>query len=265
MNDDLIKMKGIFQRGYGLISKAIMQDNELSIQAKGLYAYICSFSGKGNGVFPSRKKICTDLNISNDSLSKYVKELTDKQYIIVTQNKEEGKFANNIYNIIFSAPCPKISDTENSDTEIFVYDNLDTNNNNINNNSNNNIYSESLLELLEKNFCRTFNSIEIEEIMTWEDSDLTRYAIKKAVLNNKCNINYISKILYNYKKENIRSVADAIQQEEEFQKKKTANKLQTTSKRKEVIPEWFNKEIVSKEETEEEYKDIGEVLDFFSE
>lgn len=252
MENDLVKMKGIFKNGYGLISKIVMQDNELSIQAKGLYAYICSFTGKGSGAFPTRKKICFDLDISNDSLSKYINELTEKNYIIVTKNKDEGgKFTNNIYNIVFTLPCPKFSDTDFSDTEIFVYDKSDTNNNNNNNNNSNN-NSESLLELLEQNFCRTFNAIEIEEIMSWEDNELTRYAIKKAVLNNKCNINYISKILYNYKKENVRSVSDAIQKEEEYQSKKTAKAPVIKKAQKQVIPEWYDPARETPKETEED-------------
>ena len=62
--------------------------------------------------------------------------------------------------------------------------------------------------------------IHYEVIQNWEDNDLTRYAIKKAVLNAKYNINYIDKILYNYKRENITTVEQAKAQEDEYQKAK---------------------------------------------
>jgi DNA replication protein DnaD len=39
-------------------------------------------------------------------------------------------------------------------------------------------------------------------------------------LNNKFNINYIDKIIYSYKKNNIKTVQQAIDQEEEFNKKR---------------------------------------------
>jgi len=126
-----IELEGIFANGYGFIPKSIMISN-ISLQSKGVYAYLCSFSGKGNGCFPSRKKICDDLNISNDSLGKYLKELKDNQYIDIKQEKEDGKFKNNIYKINLNLPCPKISDTENLDT-----------NNNIYSNNNNNIYRQA--------------------------------------------------------------------------------------------------------------------------
>lgn len=119
-----IELEGVFTNGYGFIPKTTMVSN-LSLQAKGVYAYLCSFSGRGNDVFPSRKKMCYDLNISNDSLGKYLKELKDNNYIEIKQEKEAGKFKNNIYKINLNLPCPKTSVSENLDTN----NNIDTNNN----------------------------------------------------------------------------------------------------------------------------------------
>lgn len=125
-----IYLSGIFQNGYGFIAKMVMQDQELTLQEKGVYAYLCSFSGRGIDAFPSRQKICDDLKISNDSLGKYLKGLTNSGYISITQSKNETKFGNNIYTINLEKPCRKFSVSEKSDT----------NNNNILNNNNNNIY-----------------------------------------------------------------------------------------------------------------------------
>lgn len=136
--ENKIELEGIFENGYGFISKKIMQDRDLSIASKGIYSYLCSYSGKGNDVFPSRKKICYDLNISNDTLGKYLKELQEKGYIKVSHEKNNGKFLNNVYKICLNLPCPKSSDTEISYTETSDTVNLDTNNNIIHNNNNNN-------------------------------------------------------------------------------------------------------------------------------
>ena len=57
MENNILELDGIFKNGYGFIAKSVMQDNQISLQAKGLYAYLCSYSGKGKDVFPSRKKI----------------------------------------------------------------------------------------------------------------------------------------------------------------------------------------------------------------
>jgi len=80
--------------------------------------------------------------------------------------------------------------------------------------SSNNIY-----DILQENGFQ-ISPIMCEVINEWEDNDLTRYAIKKAVLNGKHNINYIDKILYNWKKENIMTVEQAKAQEEDFEKAK---------------------------------------------
>ena len=86
------------------------------------------------------------------------------------------------------------------------------------------IDDNNIFSLIEKNFGRTLNSIEIEEIKSWEDNELTRYAIKVAVLKNKYNINYISRILANWKRNGIKTVAQAQADEEEFRKEQEKQK-----------------------------------------
>lgn len=102
--------------------------------------------------------------------------------------------------------------------------NTDINNNTttkyINNNSSNNI-NNNIFTYIEENLGRTLSPLECEEIMTWEDNDLTRYAIKEAVLNGKYTIGYIRGILHNYRQNNIQTVLQAKMLKEEYQKKKT--------------------------------------------
>lgn len=108
-----------------------------------------------------------------------------------------------------------------------LVDSQETNTNNNNNrNTNNNINTindddnkEDLIDFLQNNGF-VLNDILYDVVKEWEDNDLTRYAIKKAVLNNKYNINYIQKILYSYEKNNIKSVQEAMEQDEEFNNKK---------------------------------------------
>ena len=132
--EDIIKLQGIFENGYGFIAKKVMKDKNLNVISKAIYSYICSYSGKGQDAFPSQKLICFDLGISKDTLSKYMKELKNKNYITVKQSKEEGKFARNIYTVNI-VPCMVSSDTVSTDTETTGYDEVDTNNNSSNNNN----------------------------------------------------------------------------------------------------------------------------------
>ena len=135
--EDKIELQGIFDRGYGIISKSVMKMKGLHIIAKGIYSYICSYSGRGRDAFPSREQICNDLEISKDTLSKYLLELKEKGLLNIRQEKSTtGKFSHNVYSINFALPCPKITDTDNLGTvSYFVgHGEMVTNNNNINNN-----------------------------------------------------------------------------------------------------------------------------------
>ena len=76
---------------------------------------------------------------------------------------------------------------------------------------------------IEQNFGRTLNPIEYEVIAHWEDNDLTRYAIKEAVLKGIYNIKYIDTVLSNYEKNSIRTVQQAQEQEKKFKEKKNGN------------------------------------------
>lgn len=94
------KLNGIYSKGYGTIAKSVMQDRNISIKAKGLYAYLCSFSGKCGSCYPSRSKICYDLNINNNTLSKYIKELVNSGYISTNKKRNDnGMWCETIYKI----------------------------------------------------------------------------------------------------------------------------------------------------------------------
>ena len=93
-----------------------------------------------------------------------------------------------------------------------------------NDNDNDNVISTgvdiNIYTYIENNFGRTLSPIEYETISNWKDNELTRYAIKKAVLNGKHNITYISRILESYDTKGITTVVQAQQEEEDFKNQK---------------------------------------------
>ncbi len=141
---DIVKLEGIYVEGYGTIAKSVMQDRNLHTTAKAIYAYMSSFAGGSQSCFPTRSKIAYDLQISNETLGKYLKQLSENGYITIEQTKKKGRFACNIYTILCTKkPCTEITVTENSE-----YGNLDANNNSLNknssfNNNNDNIYVQN--------------------------------------------------------------------------------------------------------------------------
>ena len=106
-------------------------------------------------------------------------------------------------------------------------------NENENENDNSDVVVNKLFMFVEKNFGRPIAPLEYQEINTWKDNDLTRYAIKQAILNGKYNIKYISRILLAYERENIKTVQQAQEREREYE---TMRKKNTTYQSK-VIEE----------------------------
>ena len=116
-------------------------------------------------------------------------------------------------------------------------------NTDINTNNNNNSSSiekrDTIYDFLEQNFGRTLNGIEIEMIKEWNDNELTRYAIKQAVLNGKYNVKYINTILVNYRNNSITTVQQAQEEEKKFKSKKEIKKSRTSAM-DETIREIYN-------------------------
>ena len=113
---------------------------------------------------------------------------------------------------------------------------------------------ETLFDYLQENGF-TLTPIETQIVMEWEDNELTRYAIKQAVLNHAFRINYIEEILRRYKKDNIKTLQEAISRDE---KRKDKN-----YKSKEALPEWFDKNIETTTNEKEE-KEMEQLLNEMS-
>lgn len=120
---DILRVEGVNAKGFGTIPKAVMKDRRLSIQAKAIYAYFCSYAGAGNRPFPSRKTITEDLQISMNTYHKHLNKLKALDYIRVKQRKQNGIFTSCIYTIVEKpviktfSPCTKICDTVTPSTK----------------------------------------------------------------------------------------------------------------------------------------------------
>ena len=92
----------IFSKGYGTIAKIPMQDRDLTVEAKAIYAYLCSYMGTGDVAFPSVNKICYDLQISKSRYYKHFKLLLENGYLEVNRVHyvATGQWANNEYTMV---------------------------------------------------------------------------------------------------------------------------------------------------------------------
>lgn len=144
---------------------------------------------------------------------------------------------------------PIRTNTKNTDIDIEldldIDKDIELDNNIITDDTDNNIYN-----YIESNFGRTLSPVDYETISEWEDNELTRYAIKKAVINNKCSIGYIEGILKGFKRNNITTVQQAQDEEEQFRKRKEESskykglsfKEQERLREEEKIQKWLKGE-----------------------
>ena len=88
--------------GYGTVTKDSMQDRQLTIEAKAIYAYLCSFAGGKDEAWPSISKMCYDLQIEERRLRKHMKILVENEYIEIDKYRysKSQQFANNHYVIL---------------------------------------------------------------------------------------------------------------------------------------------------------------------
>jgi hypothetical protein len=102
---DVLNVQGRMTRGYGIIPKMVMQDKRLSLDAKGIYSYFCSYAGAGTTAFPGRAKILRDLCIGEERYYHHFNLLKKYGYISVEQkNGANGRFKHNVYTLVEMVP-----------------------------------------------------------------------------------------------------------------------------------------------------------------
>ena len=243
---------------YTVMSNHHLRNKDMSLKAKGLLSLMLSLPNDWDYSIAGLVKICKE---SETSIKSTLAELKDLGYLDVIKlmpDKSETGRIEYIYNIYeISKQEGKKQEVENLPLEILEVENqgqLNINNkyNNINiintkkqnidyinNNSSSIEKCDTIYDFLEQNFGRTLNSIEIETIREWNDNELTRYAIKQAILNGKYNIKYINTILVNYKNNSITTVQQAQEEEKMFKSRKEIKKSRTSAM-DETIKEIYN-------------------------
>lgn len=86
--------------GYGTIPKFAMLDKRLTANAKGIYAYLCSYAGSGHIAYPRRATILRELDISEGKYYRHFTSLVELGYVTPTQGfGEDGRFKGSTYRL----------------------------------------------------------------------------------------------------------------------------------------------------------------------
>jgi DNA-binding MarR family transcriptional regulator len=69
------------QRKFGLVDADIIQDSELSLRAKAIYALLSTYAGTDRSCYPSVATICNRAGVSRRTMERILKELELKNYV----------------------------------------------------------------------------------------------------------------------------------------------------------------------------------------
>lgn len=238
---------------FTVIDNNIFKNQKLTLKAKGM---ICTMLSLPDNWEFSEDGLTSLSNDGKASIRSTLKELIEFGYLVRTRNRDEKGVLRDYVYTIYEEPIlenQKQVEEPNCDYPTLEKPTLENRNtykilNNKELNNKNITTTDTIFDLLQENgFILT--PIQYEVVSQWEDNELTRYAIKKAVINNKFNINYIDKILYSYQKENITTVQQAIESDEEFNlkreryyKNKYEHKESRYEREKRILEEWGKNE-----------------------
>lgn len=170
-------------------------------------------------------KFSDDLDISSGDVLSYIDKLTDKGLIRIEVLKNDKDIMEEVVNL--EGFYNKIS--------LFAMEDI--------NEKDNDIIKSSIFDVLESEFGRSLTPIEYEISKAWLNDgiseELIKEAIKEAVFNHVINLKYIDKILYEWKKNNIKTVKDV----EENRKKRNSKKEDNSNIDLEIVDwNWFDDE-----------------------
>lgn len=66
---------------FGIVSREVILSPNLSIKAKALYSVLACYANKERSCFPSISTLADDLNVSQRTTKRLIKELKDQDYV----------------------------------------------------------------------------------------------------------------------------------------------------------------------------------------
>ncbi|MCI9369739.1 MAG: hypothetical protein HFH65_05365 [Lachnospiraceae bacterium] len=83
--------------GWGPVAQSVMRNQNISPEAKAIYAYLCSFTDENNQCFPVKKMMLKELNMGEKRFYKYMNELKAAGIVEVIKTKNGNVFGHNVY------------------------------------------------------------------------------------------------------------------------------------------------------------------------
>lgn len=243
-------------KDYTVVNNSYLRDRNLSLKTIGLMTIMLSLPENWDYTIEGLSVLLKD---GRTSIRTSLQELEENKYLIRNRKRDElGKLTSTEY-ILYEKNDENLKSEnpmlENLTLENPTLENRTQLNTNIQStkeiNNKNNKKEKEIFEIIEENFARTIAPLEYDEIKTWEDTELTRYVIKETILKGIHNIKYISRILEDYRLNNITT----IQQAKDRNEKKRGNRSNNENKEtKKELSKWekIRKEAREKRKNERE-------------
>ena len=155
--------------GYGIVSQLPMKDRELSIQAKGVYAYLVSCAGNDKQTYPTKDKMCYDLDIRKvDTLTKYIKQIQARGYIKIVKTKRDNLKYKNVYLIATDTRTIEIwkrefeEGKEIEEAEVITENKKSLTYGEVKDDENKNLIDDNIIPQKEENYASDFMEEDIE-------------------------------------------------------------------------------------------------------
>ncbi|ADU30175.1 DnaD domain-containing protein [Evansella cellulosilytica] len=193
-----------------------------------LLLHLRKYMQEGNS-FPTPQDLESRMTISADDCTALLKELLKRGFITIEENHDtDGKLAE----IISIKPTyEKLA--------VFI------NNEMVGSKKQTKQFEEGqLYRRFEEEFSRPITPMELEMISMWLDEDkhapqMIEAALREAVVSSKLNFRYIDRILYDWKKNGVRTLSQAKQHGEKIRQHHSSPKQSTTQKTRHPHYNWL--------------------------
>jgi DNA replication protein len=190
-----------------------------------LLIQVYGFLQKGN-TFPTPEELSSNMSISSEQCSSILRKLIQQQFLSI----EEGNAPNGILyeQYSFQTLWGKLADYLVQESKMQQMQRSMEE-------------EKDIYSCFEQEFGRPLSPLECESLAMWIDQDghspvIVKAALREAVMSGKLNFRYIDRILFEWKKNGVKTIEDARDQGQRFRshQKTNVSSSQTKEQRKTV-------------------------------
>ena len=167
-------------------------------------------------VFPTPEEIAEKMTIDEAQCMEHLRQLLKKGYLAITDQMDENLIKYECYSLrpLWEKMIYYMMNESNQQQKVQME-----------------VNEKSLYTIFEKEFGRPLSPLECETLAIWidqdhYDADIIKAALREAVLSGKLNFRYIDRILFEWKKNGVKTIVQAREYSKKF--RKTSNRTPQT-------------------------------------